>query len=211
MTKNPFIIVLAFLPFFQTCVSTNKISYVEKYGYIENVEATDKNIEEYARKWNIDSSELYILDVDGYKKEIWSYNEENKKLTHDLYQWHQLMIYDKDGSIISYQLNCRTKVKNNDWQFDAAGTFDSFPPSDNTLVRFNKDLKLGQLSPYYINLSGVPLSDESAKNYSFTIVVYWSIYHGRQSENLINVVKDYQKANPEENIKYVFVNNDRYL
>ncbi|MDN4166760.1 hypothetical protein QWY31_14710 [Cytophagales bacterium LB-30] len=185
-----------------------KIHAIQKFGYLDSIEPSKENISLYASKWGIEPNELYILDQESYKKTIWSFYENNKRLTHDLYQWHQLFVFNADENLISYQLNCRTKIVANDWDYNSRGTFSTYPPSDNSLKEFNKELKLSQLSPHFINEAGNALNEENIKDFELIIVTYWSIYHGRQSQKLIQTVLDYKKKHTDKRIKYVFVNND---
>ena len=185
-----------------------QLAAVDKYGYLPNVEATKENIAAYASEWGIEQEELYFLDKQGYRETIWSIDKENEQLTHDLYQWHQLFVFDNSEGLLSYQVNCRTKVKDNNWNYDSKGTFDTYPPNDDSLKDFNKDLQLSQIAPYFINSEGNSLMDEDIADYDIVIVAYWTIYHGRQSENLINTVLDFKNQYSDKRIKYVFVNND---
>jgi hypothetical protein len=76
------------------------------------------------------------------------------------------------------------------------------------LKDYNKDLKLSQIAPHFVDFNGNSLKNESIADYDIIIVAYWNIYHGRQSKNLIKTILEYKNGNKDKRIKYVFVNND---
>lgn len=204
-------LTLLCLLFLCGCGALNKIITKKaeaKFGYLPEVDDSRDNAKQYAEKWGISEDQLYFLDRKGYHKHIWKEGT-NKELTHDLYQWHQMMIFDSKGELKSYQLNCRAPIKSKNWDWKTTGILESYPPQiDHSTMDFNKNVRLSDLSPYFIDQENHALSTEDLSNYEAVIVVYWTIYHGRQSENLIKAAKIYNSRFPEGKIKYVFLYND---
>lgn len=181
-----------------------KIEAEEQYGYLPDEVRNLETIKFYASEWGIPDESLYILDTKNYSDEIYSYEIGNKRLTHNLYQWHQLMVFDQTDNLLSYQLNCTTKKTADNWKWNYEGTFDQFPPKDKTVKKYQRDLKLSNISPYFKDLLGNSFSKK--KDSEIFIIVYWTIYNGRQSKNLIEEVLKYRKAYPDEKIQLVFLN-----
>jgi hypothetical protein len=193
---------------FNACKSAQqkKLETEEKYGYLPDEVRSLETIKAYASEWGIPEESLYILDTKNYSDEIYSYEEDNKRLTHDLYQWHQLMIFDQSDHLLSYQLNCTTKTIEDNWKWNYEGTFDQFPPKDKSVKKYQKELKLSNISPYFKDLSNNSFSEKISNETEIFIIVYWTIYNGRQSKNLIEEVLKYRKIHADKKIELVFLN-----
>ncbi|WP_375579718.1 hypothetical protein ABWH96_01170 [Marivirga tractuosa] len=194
--------------FFNACKSSQqrKAEAEEKYGYIPDEVRNLETIKVYAEKWGIPEESLFIMDTKNYSDEIYSYEDDNKRLTHDLYQWHQLMVFDQSDRLLSYQLNCTTKRIDDNWEWNYEGTFDQFPPKDNSVKKYQRELKLSNISPYFKDLSNNTLNERINKDAEIFIIVYWTIYNGRQSKNLIEEVLEYRKKHADKKIEIVFLN-----
>ncbi|WKV13268.1 hypothetical protein [Marivirga harenae] len=194
--------------FLTSCKSAQqrKIDAEEKYGYLPDEVRNLETIKAYASEWGIPQESLYIMDTKNYSDEIYSYESDNKRLTHDLYQWHQLMVFDQSDSLLSYQLNCTTKRVDNNWKWNYEGTFDQYPPKDKSVKKYQRELRLSNVSPYFKDLSGKPFSEKISEDTELFIIVYWTIYNGRQSKNLIEEVLNYRRMQADKKIELVFLN-----
>jgi hypothetical protein len=195
--------------FFTACKSSQqrKAEMEEKYGYISDEVRNLETIKAYASKWGIPEESFYVLDLKDYDEEIFSYQENNKRLTHDLYQWHQLMVFNQSDHLLSYQLNCTTKRVDNNWQWNYEGTFDQYPPQDKSVKKYQKELKLSNISPFFKDLSNTSFSEKIKNDTDIVIVAFWTIYHGKQSRNLIEEVLKYRKTHADKKVQFVFLNH----
>ncbi|MGJ3233377.1 hypothetical protein [Marivirga sp.] len=208
MKNSTLSLLILTILFLNACKSAQqrKIEAEEKYGYLPDEVRNLETIQAYAEEWGIPEESLYIMDTKKYSDEIYSYEDENKRLTHDLYQWHQLMVFDRSDRLLSYQLNCTTKRKEDNWKWNYEGTFNQYPPKDESVKKYQRELKLSNISPYFKDLSNNTLSDRINKDAEIFIIVYWTIYNGRQSKNLIEEVLNYRKKYADKKIQLVFLN-----
>lgn len=179
----------------------------EEYGYVNDEVRNLETIKTYAEKWEVPDENLYIIDYKGYVDKVRDYVEVNKRLAKDLSQWHMLMVFDSKDSPISYQINCNTKRKNNDWQWNYTGTFNQYPPRDNSVRKYHHELKFTDLVPVIKDAEGNSFENHIESKADITIVVFWTIYHGRQSKNLIREVLDYNEKFKDKSIELVFLNH----
>lgn len=208
MKNSSLSLLIISILFFNACKSAQqrKIEAEEQYGYLPDEVRNLETIKSYATEWGIPEESLYIMDTKGYSDEIYSYEDDNKRLTHDLYQWHQLMVFDQSDHLLSYQLNCTTKKIDDNWEWNYEGTFDQYPPKDKSVKKYQQELKLSNISPYFKDLSNKSFSEKISKDTEIFIIVFWTIYNGRQSKNLIEEVLAYRKMHADKKIEFVFLN-----
>jgi hypothetical protein len=177
----------------------------EQYGYVANEVRNLETVKTYADKWGIPEESLYLINFEDYVDKVVDFSEDNQRLAKDLSQWHQLMVFDSNDSLISYQINCNTKRKNNDWQWNYLGTFDQFPPQDQTVKKYHHDLKMSDLTSVIQDSEGNPFQLDT--NADLKVVVFWTIYHGRQSENIIKEVFNFNEKFKDKSIQLVYLNH----
>lgn len=197
-----FVLFSACKPYEQRRAETEK-----EYGYVTDEVRNLETIKTYSEKWEVPNEDLYVIDYKGYVDVVRAFAENNKRLAKDLSQWHMLMVFDSKDSLISYQINCNTKRKNNDWQWNYLGTFNQYPPQDKTVRKYHHELKFTDLIPVIKDTEGNPFESHTEPKADLTIVVFWTIYHGRQSKNLLKEVLDYDEKYKDKSVQLVFLNH----
>ncbi|WKK76511.1 hypothetical protein QYS49_04100 [Marivirga salinae] len=207
--KNLTLSLLLIIIFLTACKSSQqrRAEAEEDYGYVSDEVRNLETVKTYSEKWEVPDESLYIIDFENYVGIVRGYIENNRRLAKDLSQWHMLMVFDSNDSLISYQINCNTKRKNNDWQWNYLGTFNQYPPQDNSVKKYHHELKFSDLIPVIKDAEGNPYESNPESKADITIVVFWTIYHGRQSENLIREVLDFDKKHKEKSVELVFLNH----
>ncbi|MGM0579387.1 MAG: hypothetical protein ACQETL_01815 [Bacteroidota bacterium] len=209
MKNSTLSILFISIVFFSACkpYQQRRAETEEKYGYVSDEVRNLETIKTYAEKWEIPDESLYVIDYEDYVDIVRDFGENNKRLAKDLSQWHMLMVFDSKDSLISYQINCNTKRKNNDWQWNYLNTFNQYPPRDNSVRKYHNELKFSDLIPVIKDTEGVPFENHIEAKEGITIVVFWTIYHGRQSKNLIREVLDYDEKYKDKSVQLVFLNH----
>ncbi len=207
--KNITLLLLISIVFFSACKSyqQRRAETEEEYGYVSDEVRNLETVKTYAEKWEVPDESLYIMDYAAYVDIVRDFNENNGRLAKDLSQWHMLMVFDSKDSLISYQINCNTKRKNNDWQWNYTGTFNQYPPLDKTVKKYHHELKFSNLIPVIKDAEGNSFENHMEAEADLTIVVFWTIYHGRQSKNLIREVLDYNEKYKNKSVQLVFLNH----
>lgn len=209
MKNTTLSLLLISIIFFNACKSSQqrRAETEEEYGYISDEVRNLETVKTYANKWEIPDESLYIIDFENYVDIVRGYVENNRRLAKDLSQWHMLMVFDSNDSLLSYQINCNTKRKNNDWQWNYLGTFNQYPPQDNSVRKYHHEFKFTDLIPVIKDVKGNSIENHIESKADITIVVFWTIYHGRQSKNLIREVLDYDEKFKDKSVELVFLNH----
>ena len=113
--------------------------------------------------------------------------------SYDLYKalWQplQVRIYDHDGVLVRITSNCHVGgFPNLEWT--ATGVFDSIPPPRQRMI--DSTITFANDARHFLPLGRTTLSsiDTVRPTKDYTVVVYWTVMMGRQSERLIQAAKD---------------------
>jgi len=173
------------------------------YGMNKLKLLNDQTIIQYSEKFNIPLMDNYKLDssyvaflssIDTLK-----YKEQIKNHLQPL----QVLYYNKNGKLESFQINCYTGgFPNLNW--DRESIMNTFPPKNQAPIDNLIPLKL-QLEKI------IPLHHTniiSIENYDYIVFVYWNRFMGRQSKRLIHFVQENYKLAKDFNVKIIYVNTD---
>ena len=168
-------------------------------GLKKGKELTQNQIQEQALKYGINKSESFEIDTSYF-----SYVMNKETATEEQIKNHiqplQVLYYDKNGDLISYNVNCSVGGFPN-LKWNKYGAFDEFPPISQTkvdsLIGLNEHLALIQ------NTDTI-----ATQNYDLFVLVHWSRFMGRQSKRLINEVKNNISLNEKHKVKVLYVNTD---
>ncbi len=168
---------------------------IKKYKEIKEVE-----ILKYAAKFHIPVEDVYLLDTSflGYVRK---FESDERYANH--FQPLQALYFDKQGQLVSYQVNCYAGGFPN-LKWNRNDNFGTFPPKQqaplDSIVNLEKQMqflqKLVQTKPFL------------AKDYNYVVVVFWSRVMGRQSKRLIRFVQENAKLATGGKVKVVYVNVD---
>ena len=129
-----------------------------------------------------------------------------EKVANDDLQPVQVRLFDSQG-VESFKLvNCYIdKPIQSEWNI--RGCFDSFPLHSNDIIQNTHTYDLELLLSYTKTLKGkaVKLSDLPKADYY--LVVFWNSFMIRPSKKLLATVKQYIAANPDKDIKPIYINN----
>lgn len=177
--------------------------FTSLYGIKKINSLEEKTIVRYAEKYNIPSTESFMLDT-TYFTYLFSLdtngcNEEIKNHSQPL----QTLYYDNTGSLKSFQLNCYAGgFPNLDWKSDEL--MSTFPPKQQAPV--DSIVQLKRLLKYLNPLQ----TEESIKpdKYDYIVVVFWNRFMGRQSKRLIRVVQENSQLAKGKKVRLVYANTD---
>jgi hypothetical protein len=189
-----------------TCIlssSCNSLFYFA-YGIHQPKVLNAKSIKKHSKKYGIPETESYELDTLFYTYLKSLDHIASEQQINDHGQALQAFYYNQSKQLISYHVNCYAGgFPNLNW--NQGGIFEKFPPK--TLTPIDSLLPFNQLKTYLIPTTGY--QKNSSKTY--TVVVFWSRFMGRQSKRLIKLVKENAKGVNAEEIEWYFVNNDNFL
>ena len=176
------------------------------YGMKKLRTVDNETIIEYSKKYNIPQAENYVLK-ETYVKFLESFDTTKyKEQIKNHYQPLQALYYDKNGRLKSFQINCYAGgFPNLDWNRDKIMT--TFPPKQQAPI--DTILPLDTLLNYMKPLFKTDKIKE--RNNDFTVIVFWSIFMGRQSKRLIHIVQENARLNKDRKIKMIFVNTDNFF
>ncbi len=199
------IIIIVTLIFFGQVVSAQILSALYGIKKIEKVDSV--TVMKYAKKYGIPLSESFELDT-TYAKFLSSFDTsvfKNQIKNH--YQPLQALYYDSKGELKSFQVNCYAGgFPNLNWYRNKIMT--TFPPKRQAPV--DTIVPLGTLLNY-LKPVGNDVPKMINKKYDYTVVVFWSVFTGRQSKRLIKTVQNNVRQGKSENIKILYVNTDNFF
>lgn len=129
-----------------------------------------------------------------------------QKVANDDLQPVQVRLFDSEGLESFKLVNCYVDPPiPMDWNVD--NCFDSFPLYSADIIQNTHTYNLPFLLSHTRNLDGkaVQLSDLPKSEYY--LVVMWNSFMIRPSKKLLETVNEYLAANPEKNIKPIYINN----
>lgn len=176
------------------------------YG-IHKVHATnDLRIQEHSNKYKIPVEDSYVLDSNyiTFLRSLDALRYQEQIKNH--YQPLQALYYDSSGQLCSFQINCYAGgIPNLRWRRNHIMSV--FPPA--------VQAPLDSILPLARHLQFLrPLDHKtkiSAGQFDTTIIVYWSLFMGRQSKRLIRTVRENSKLAINKNIKIIYVNTDNFF
>ena len=176
------------------------------YGMKKLKRVDNATILEYAKKYNMPLAETFVLDT-AYTTVLTSFDTTKfKEQIKNHYQPLQVLYYNKTGQLESFQINCYAGgFPNLDWNRN--GIMTTFPPKQQAPL--DKIIPLDTLLKY---LDPLPQTKKTfIKDYDFTVVVFWSIFMGRQSKRLIHIVQENTQLKGKKRIKMIYVNTDNFF
>ncbi len=165
-------------------------------GIKEEQALTDNQVYTYARQQGWQMLELRRVDSAAYSA-----------LRHETYKpgWPmsfrplQFLVYSPQGKLVAQYASCEGSL--------TAKNLATFPPTG---------LQLPDTTRRIVQLlrSSHPIGPAAASPVSssgeYTIAVYWISWLGRQSTQLVERMRQYAAAHPEQKIRVVLVNADYY-
>lgn len=165
-------------------------------------ELRTEEMDSFLKEQQINDPVIYFIDTD-YRKQLQKLSSDTVLLKHHL-QPLQASYYNKEGKLISFQINCNAPgFPNLNWNYKKV--MEVFPPKPNaepdTLLNLQRHLELLK--------SNSNKQIETEKDFDYFIIVNWAGFLKRQSIGLINAVKENKKLNFEnKRIKIIYVCSD---
>ena len=156
----------------------------------------------FLKQQKINDPVIYFIDT-HYKKQLQKLSNDTVLLKHHL-QPLQASYYNKEGKLISFQINCNAPgFPNLNWNYKKV--MEAFPPEYqapvDTLLNLQTHLKFLK--------SNSNKQIETEKNFDYIITVNWAGFLKKQSIGLINAVNENIKLNLEnKKIKIIYVCSD---
>jgi len=174
------------------------------YGIKQPKAKSINEIQKKAEKYKIPLDQNYILDT-SFLTFINKLAKTEKKLANDHLQPLQALYFNKSGQLVSYHINCYAGgFPNLNWERN--GLLETFVPKSQTaldsLLNFEKQLQyIRTIEDKSVGLDNFSAADNN-------VVIYWSIFMGRQSKRLIRSIQDNCGLATDKKVKIIFVNND---
>lgn len=171
-------------------------------GLTKIKELKTEEMASFLKEQQINEPVIYFIDKD-YQKELQKLSNDTVSLKHHL-QPLQASYYNKDGKLISFQINCNAPgFPNLNWNYKNA--MEVFPPKSNaepdSLLNLQRHLDLLK--------SDSNKQIETKKEFDYFIIVNWAGFLKRQSIGLINAVNENIKLNLEnKKIEIIYVCSD---
>jgi len=117
----------------------------------------------------------------------------------------QLLFFDKHGILISFHNNCYCGgFPNLEWNNN--NILDSMPPK--TAIPIDSLLTFDRIDRFFTSSKFGIANGLRDPKYNYFLVVFWTTFMGRQSENLIELIHNKYKDLPASTIRIFFVNVD---
>jgi hypothetical protein len=171
-------------------------------GITDIREYKPEDIKTFLQQNKLSDSVIYFIDSD-YKKSLFKLTNDSVLLRNHL-QPLQASYYNREGALISFHVNCYAPgFPDLNWNYNAA--MGAFPPKTqapaDTLLNFQKHFQ-------YLKSNG-PAQMAEEKDFDYYIVVYWAGFMKRQSEVLIDAVRENLKLNTQDRkVKIIYVCTD---
>ena len=151
-----------------------KMVGLKRFKYVN-----EKEIYSLENKYHIPKEDGYELDTSYFTFLFSLDSSKNKAQIKNHYQPLQALYYDKNGNLISFQINCYAGgFPNLKWDRDSI--FSTFVPK--------QQAPLDSLVPLELLLKQIkPLSKTrnfSIDNYDFVVIVFWNRLIGRQADSI---------------------------
>lgn len=167
---------------------------------------TNKQIVKEAKKQNIPTDNLFVLDpsFDDYLLSLDTSILEIKYAIKNHYQPAKVIYFDSLGQNISFHINCYAQGYRSKW--NAMGNFDVFPPK--TAAPLDTVLNMVRLFEFVKPLESEKIYFDSTE---YTAVVFFNrVLRGRNRRLVKEVVKNAELSNGKE-FQVLYVNNDAFM
>ncbi len=177
------------------------------YGLKVPRERSPEKIQHFADKYGIPTDKSFVLDT-SYMTFLVHPDTTQKVLIKNHLQPLQALYFDHSGQLVSYYINCNAGGFPN-LKWNRNGLLDTFVPTTqtptDTLLTLSRQLDFVRTMD---NKSPGP-TDYSQNDY--TVVIYWSIFMGRQSKRLIKSIITNCHLAKGKSIDLLFVNEDNFF
>lgn len=184
-------------------------SCMRMYG-IKTLKSLPTNaIVKQANKYHIPSGNSYALDS-NYRKFLASFDTSlYAEQINNHAQPLQALYYNQQGQLVSFQINCYAGgFPNLNWNRDE--NFQVFPPKQQAPV--DSLLSLTTLLQHLQPLPGSnPISTHMNQSNSYTLVVCWSRFMGRQSERFLQLIQENHRTFAPSSTPILYVNTDNFF
>jgi hypothetical protein len=157
---------------------------------------SDKKIEQYAKKYNIDRFNIYKLDT-GYAQllTVMKTMPYSSSTAQNMSLPIQYLLFDKNGRLLSHVVD--------NWD---AGGFNFFPPHSADPI--DTSITLSILKPYFMALQ----EPKDNKGTIYSCVIFWNRFNGKQSKALVTTaLKNLQEYTSDRTVALYFVNDDNFF
>ncbi len=191
------ILIICFLV--TSCTS----SLLKLYGMKEMKAINEKEILQYSSVYGIPLEDSYELDT-TYATFLQSHDKILfKEEIKNHYQPLQVLYFDKEGKLKSFQINCNAGgTPNLAWDRDSILT--TFPPRQQTKIDnlLSLDTQLKFLRPLTNTLKF------NVADYDYIVIIYWNRFMDRQSKRLIHFIQTNSTLSKDQTVKIIYANND---
>jgi len=209
-----------------TLLSSCSLLYRGLLGVDTSPQWFDKeDLTKSAKKYDIDSEFLLILDTASYTNSIkiemrdtvaklntdtsiMSKNLRYKaqKVANDDLQPVQVRLFTSDGQETFKLVNCYVDPPiPMDWNVNQC--FDSFPLHSDDIIQNTHTYDLPALLSHTTSSKGDAVGLSDLPNGEYYMVVMWNSFMIRPSKKLIKTVKEYLAANPDQDVTPIYINN----
>lgn len=187
------IISLIFLFSLTSCLRTI-------YGIKNHKEPSRSQVNKYAMKWGVDTTINYLtLDSMQYINLLTNSPVDSLTLSF-LKQPLQWQFYDSSGNLNCFVPNCNVGGFPN-LKWNRAQFISEYPPTNSHCIT-EVSINLNELLESCKEPHGLLSFGKT------NVVVYWSVFMGRQSKVMIKKLKEYLDKYPQEDRKIIYVNID---
>lgn len=201
--------MLKYIPallFLTLCLSSCQSVALKMYGMRAPKALSTEEIISLADEYHIPARDNYILNEETYLKYVKSLDKTRyKNSIHDHLQPLQVLYYDSDGDLQSFQVNCYAGgFPNLKWNRD--GAFEVFLPK--------KQAPLDSIIPLHLHRTFLSMADETIGEFNefrapdYTVIVHWNRFMGRQSKRLIKLVQKNTQLAEAKSVRVIYVNTD---
>ncbi|MCF6169798.1 MAG: hypothetical protein L3J66_02320 [Bacteroidales bacterium] len=174
------------------------------YGFKQVKPRSDQTIREYANRYKIPSGESFLLDT-AFLTFARTFDTTQKEVIKNYLQPLQAFYFDKQGSLLSYHVNCYVSGFPN-LKWNGQGHFDTFPPEKQAPTA--NLLHFRELLQFIKNFDNKAVDPSGYAKADYNVVVFWSVFSGRQSKRFIRLIKRNGELAKGKTLNFLFVNND---
>lgn len=174
------------------------------YGFKQPKARSNEAIQQFAARYKIPSGKSFLLDT-SFLTFARNIDTTQKEIINNHLQPLQALYFDKSGRLVSYHINCNAVgFPNLKWNKD--GLFDTFPPKKRAPV--DSLLTFKELLQFVRTFDNKAVDPSGYAKADYNVVVFWSVFTGRQSKRFIELIKSNEKLAKGKSVNVLFVNND---
>ncbi len=200
MKKSKIILLFLSLLIFSSCNTL----LIRTYGIKAPKQRTTEEIQKIAKKRNIPSDHLFILDS-SYQSFINSFDTSQWLIRKNHLQPLQALYFDKNGEMVSWFTNCYAGGFPN-FKWNRTGNLNSFVPA--TRAPIDSVTNLAMQLEYIKTLNETKPNADYFNTADYNVVIYWNVFMGRQSKRLIKCIVKNCSLAQDKVVNISFVNND---